>query len=444
MKTVLIVYIILINLSGFFLMGIDKRKAVRKSWRIPEKQLFTVALLLGSVGILVGMYVFHHKTRHLSFALGIPAILVFQLLGISFLFSWNRSHMSSPSQIVQHELSLIEELDAETIQAFVTYDDLTNPDYPGYSSDASSENACKAVNYFFRDFKYEICKEEIDGAAATVTVQLTNIDMKALASDLCTAILRNSVTIYPVSAQASAANDFYRLLGDAISSNSYELVTTTAYFHLQKDEQGWYILADQTLEDELVSGFISYINDPYLVSASDVLALQLDALKELDAAQWIDYLNLEDIFATYNSDFYPQIDAAYAAQLAEFFNYKILKCTESGDTATALVRVQSLDMTSVAAAYRQKLLSYAAASKSIRDDDLAFSNSTSQLLLDCLLENTEATFTDITIRITNNKTCWIVSFDADFTNALMGNLKEALSVFLESASSTQDVQVPLG
>lgn len=67
------------NVFACALMGYDKYQACHRRRRVPEKTLFTVALTGGSVGILSGMYLFHHKTRHLSFTLGVPAIIVLQL-----------------------------------------------------------------------------------------------------------------------------------------------------------------------------------------------------------------------------------------------------------------------------------------------------------------------------------------------------------------------------
>lgn len=116
----------LINLIGFAAMALDKRRAIRHKWRIPERTLFLIALLFGSIGVLTGMYVFRHKTKHLSFSIGIPAILVAQLLLLSFLYSWNLRRVQSPSQAVEHELALIEELDEPTIQSFISYENLTN------------------------------------------------------------------------------------------------------------------------------------------------------------------------------------------------------------------------------------------------------------------------------------------------------------------------------
>lgn len=81
----LYLYLIIMNALGFLLMLIDKQKARRGQWRIPEATLMGVAALGGSVGSLIGMYTVRHKTRHIKFTLGIPAILVLQLIA-AFLF----------------------------------------------------------------------------------------------------------------------------------------------------------------------------------------------------------------------------------------------------------------------------------------------------------------------------------------------------------------------
>ena len=83
---ILIVYLLIINLIGFALMGADKRKAIRHAYRIPEKTLFLAALLGGSIGSILGMQFFRHKTKHWYFVIGMPAILILQILLVLFLF----------------------------------------------------------------------------------------------------------------------------------------------------------------------------------------------------------------------------------------------------------------------------------------------------------------------------------------------------------------------
>ena len=74
-----LIYLLIINAVGFLLMLVDKRKAKKNRWRIPERTLMLSAALGGSIGALVGMYTFRHKTKHLKFTLGIPAILIAQI-----------------------------------------------------------------------------------------------------------------------------------------------------------------------------------------------------------------------------------------------------------------------------------------------------------------------------------------------------------------------------
>lgn len=71
-------YLVIVNIIGFLAMGLDKAKAKRQAWRIPEKTLFGLALIGGCLGTCAGMYVFRHKTKHWYFKYGMPAILVIE------------------------------------------------------------------------------------------------------------------------------------------------------------------------------------------------------------------------------------------------------------------------------------------------------------------------------------------------------------------------------
>lgn len=85
--SILAIYIIIVNLLGFALMGIDKYKAIKRGFRIPEATLFTVAIIGGSIGSIIGMYYFRHKTRHWYFVYGMPAILILQIALIFYVIN---------------------------------------------------------------------------------------------------------------------------------------------------------------------------------------------------------------------------------------------------------------------------------------------------------------------------------------------------------------------
>ena len=80
-------YFLIMNILGFSLMGIDKWKAKKGAFRIPESTLFIIALIGGSIGSIIGMYTFRHKTRHWYFVYGMPAILLLQIALVMFVLN---------------------------------------------------------------------------------------------------------------------------------------------------------------------------------------------------------------------------------------------------------------------------------------------------------------------------------------------------------------------
>ena len=84
----LILYFLTINALGFLLMLVDKHRARKNRWRIPEATLMGVAVLGGSIGSLIGMYTVRHKTKHPKFTVGIPLILIVQLTAAYFVYRY--------------------------------------------------------------------------------------------------------------------------------------------------------------------------------------------------------------------------------------------------------------------------------------------------------------------------------------------------------------------
>ena len=80
----IIIYFVVINLIGFFIMWLDKRKAIKGSWRIPEKTLFVITGLGGGIGTIAGMYTFRHKTKKIGFVIGFPFITILEIVTIIY------------------------------------------------------------------------------------------------------------------------------------------------------------------------------------------------------------------------------------------------------------------------------------------------------------------------------------------------------------------------
>jgi len=87
-----LLYLLVINIAGFFAMGIDKHKAKMGSWRIPENTLFGFCFLGGGIGTIAGIYTFRHKTKKKKFTIGMPLVVILQvLIVIYFRFMYNFS-----------------------------------------------------------------------------------------------------------------------------------------------------------------------------------------------------------------------------------------------------------------------------------------------------------------------------------------------------------------
>ena len=82
LEKILLVYLLIVNAAGFLLMLVDKIKARKNLWRIPEATLMTVAAIGGSIGAIAGMNLFRHKTKHAKFYIGLPVILTLQVVAV--------------------------------------------------------------------------------------------------------------------------------------------------------------------------------------------------------------------------------------------------------------------------------------------------------------------------------------------------------------------------
>ena len=81
----MLIYLVIINIIGFYIMWSDKRRAKWGKWRVPENTLFLITALGGGIGTIAGMYTFRHKTKKLKFTMGLPAILILEIILVVYL-----------------------------------------------------------------------------------------------------------------------------------------------------------------------------------------------------------------------------------------------------------------------------------------------------------------------------------------------------------------------
>lgn len=338
---------------------------------------------------------------------------------------------TSAKGIVKTELELIKDLDEETILSFISYEDMMHTQ--SASSDIGSETT-NAVQLFFQNFDYKIRSCNITGNKAVVDVDITNVDAKALARDMCRAVISESVT-GESEQDLTDMSSYFSLLGNLLTEHTYDLVTTSARFELMNSEDGWSIQASEELEDQLVGGFISYLHDQNLISPEEVVSLTMDALKSQTPQEWVSYLEMDDIFATYNI-LGNEIDLALAQQISDHLSYEILEVRIQENTAEVDVAITSVDLEQVLSDYHSQLLTYASTTEAVRATQAELSDKTSQLLLDCLRHNEQEATKTVTLHLVNNGYNWEIQLDDSFTDALLGNLTEAMETFQASVEQS--------
>lgn len=283
---------------------------------------------------------------------------------------------AGPEKAVRRELDAIQKLDENTITSFVSYEDVQSA---AGQAVGSEPDATDAIKLFFKNFKYHIdsSSQSQDGTAATVTVSITNLDAKALATDLCQAIYQNSLN-YGSSADQDTSVSSFSLMKECLDEHDYPMATTTATFHLTGQDNSWKIEANAQLENELAGGLVEYLSDPYLLAPEDILDLTLTPFCNFTAQDWQNYLNISDIFAVGTSQA-DTIDQLLFQQIAQFFDYEITDTLQDGDTAQATVNITSLDLNAVIESSLGPLRDYGTSTESIRDSEDDFNEKTGQI-----------------------------------------------------------------
>ncbi len=421
--------LLVINLFSFAAMGVDKRRARLEKWRIRERTLFLLALIGGSIGILAGMFFFRHKTRHLSFRIGIPAILVIQLACFFLLRRYFSAPAKEAKRIVRAQLQQISELDANTIASYISYESLvSDTGIPMRDSQAAED----AVLAFFKNFSYRIVSSQADKENASVSVLIKNIDADALAHDLAHSLTQARIlsTDDPFQ-EPPAGKDLFELLYETLSENSYDVKETPAVFRLRKAAGNWEIIADDALQDELVGGLISRMKDPDILLPEEVLNMYMDKFDAMDADRWLSFLHVDDIFSTYSAAHADALDRLYMEAIARYFAWSCGEIRTLGRTAQASLTISSIDMPYVMEFYRKALLDYASTTRSITDDDAAVADESASLLLDAIRQHERAGEFPVEVTLTNDGGGWKLRIDDALTNAFLGDMQKALEVLSE-------------
>ena len=334
---------------------------------------------------------------------------------------------------VKQELDQLKNLDSVTTQKYISYQEL----FPGEPEDiAISSDIEEVFSLFFQDFDYKIQNVDVDNdkKEANVSLQLSTLDARTLAEDYAQASLETAI-LKAAASDTSATEETtdsleerYVLLDSLLKKNKYETVTRDCTMTLRNtgaDHDEWEIQKSHSLENDLVGGLISYLSDNNLLSPEETLTIYLNTLKSMNTEQMGDYLGIESLLNTSDSD-KNSIASALVEQVHQNFDFKITSCEEQGYTATISTEITTFDSSTILNTFSEEQDAYLSSADAVIDGSEKRYLKTLEMLLNDI-ENNAATITSTAdFHLTNDGVSWKLD-DSNTTigNAIFGTLSSS-------------------
>ena len=348
---------------------------------------------------------------------------------------------------VKQELDQLKDLDSITTQKYISYQEL----FPGEPEDITISSDIEEVfSLFFQDFDYKIQNVDVDNdkKEANVSLQLSTLDARTLAEDYAQASLETAI-LKAAASDTSATEETtdsleerYVLLDSLLKKNKYETVTRDCTMTLQNtgtDHDEWEIQRSHSLENDLVGGLISYLSDNNLLSPEETLTIYLNTLKSMNTEQMGNYLGIESLLNTSDSD-KNSIASALVEQVHQNFDFKITNCEEQGYTATVSTTITTFDSASILNTFSQEQDAYLSSADAVIDGSEKRYQKSLEMLLNDIKNNTANITSTADFHLTNDGVSWKLD-DSNTTigNAIFGTLSNSpVSEETEDADSSED------
>ena len=315
--------------------------------------------------------------------------------------------------VISNELNLLKDLDSDTAQKYVSYKEL----FPDATKETELSKEVKEVfSLFFQDFDYQILDIDVDKdkKEATAKLKLTTIDAQALASDYAEASLKSAIfeAAGSDSADTEEATDSleerYLILDDLLKQNHYNTVEKECTIKLTDkgtSEQKWEIIRTHSLENDLVGGLMTYLSDSDLLSPEDTLTVYLKTLKKMDTEQMGNYLGLESLMNSADSD-KNSIAAALVEQVHKNFDFNITSCETESYSAVVETAITTFDSNAILSAYQEELDTYLSSPDAVIDGSTKRYTTSLNLLLNNIKRNTATTASSAVFHLMNDGVSW--------------------------------------
>lgn len=383
----------------------------------------------------------------MKIAKGLMPFLLFILMSVTFLTGCSHVDKTDVEAVITNELNLLKNLDSDTTQKYVSYKEL----FPDTTQEIELSKEIKEVfSLFFRDFDYKIRNVDVDNDTkeASVSLQLSTLDARTLAKDYAQASLETAI-LKAAASDTSATEETtdsleerYLIIDSLLKKSKYETVTRDCTMTLQNtgtDHDEWEIQRSHSLENDLVGGLISYLSDNNLLSPEETLTIYLNTLKSMNTEQMGNYLGIESLLNTSDSD-KNSIASALVEQVHQNFDFKITNCEEQGYTATVSTTITTFDSASILNTFSQEQDAYLSSADAVIDGSEKRYQKSLEMLLNDIKNNTANITSTADFHLTNDGVSWKLD-DSNTTigNAIFGALSNSpVSEETEDADSSED------
>lgn len=383
----------------------------------------------------------------MKIAKGLMPFLLFILMSVAFLAGCSHVDKTDVEAVITNELNLLKNLDSDTTQKYVSYKEL----FPDTTQEIELSKEVKEVfSLFFRDFDYKIRNVDVDNDTkeASVSLQLSTLDARTLAKDYAQASLETAI-LKAAASDTSATEETtdsleerYLIIDSLLKKSKYETVTRDCTMTLQNtgtDHDEWEIQRSHSLENDLVGGLISYLSDNNLLSPEETLTIYLNTLKSMNTEQMGNYLGIESLLNTSDSD-KNSIASALVEQVHQNFDFKITNCEEQGYTATVSTTITTFDSASILNTFSQEQDAYLSSADAVIDGSEKRYQKSLEMLLNDIKNNTANITSTADFHLTNDGVSWKLD-DSNTTigNAIFGTLSNSpVSEETEDADSSED------
>ena len=359
------------------------------------------------------------------------AVISFLLVVLAAFAVMGCSHADKTEvkEFVTNELNLLKNLDTDTVQKYVSYNELF-PDVP--EETRLSAEVEEVFSLFFKDFDYKILNINVDkdNKTASAKLKLSTIDTKALAKDfdishLEDAILQDAGSHDTEEDSSDTLESRYLILNGLLKNNQYKTVETDCTIELRNtgtESENWEILRTHDLENQLVGGLMTYLSDSDLLSPEETLTVYLNTLKKMDLDQMSNYLGVESLLNT-SDEAKSSIASALIEQVHNNFDFKITGSDIQSYRATVEAELTTFDSSAILKAYQAELEEYLASPDAVIDGSQKRYNKSLELLLKNIENNTATTSSTVSFHLINDGVSWKLQDDGQaIGEGIFGNL----------------------